>query len=55
MFSRRADEDAEASQKHGLAKMIAGWRLMLRDDREVVAGRTSRRQWWRDRQRLRDR
>jgi hypothetical protein len=32
---------------------MAGWQLMLRDDRDAVAGRASARQWWRDRQRLR--
>jgi hypothetical protein len=54
MFKRRADLDPEASKKHGIAKSIAGWKLMVRDDRDALAGRTSGRRWWRDRQRLRD-
>jgi hypothetical protein len=54
MFLRRADQDPQAARKTGVAKMIAGWRLMLRDDRDALAGRTSRKQWWSDRKRLRD-
>lgn len=54
MFDRRADQDPDASRKTGLAKTLAGWRLMLRDDRDALAGRTSRKRWWSDRKRLRD-
>ena len=54
MFFRRADQDPQAAGKSGLAKMLAGWRLMLRDDRDALAGRTPRKQWWSDRERLRD-
>ena len=54
MFKRRAEQDPDASRKRGLAKSLAGWKLMLRDDHDALAGRTSFREWWRDRQRLRD-
>ena len=54
MFARRADQDPEARRKPGLGKMLAGRRLMLRDDREALTGRTSRRPWSSDRKRLRD-
>lgn len=49
---RRADQDPEARAKTGISKLIAGWRLMLNDDREMLAGRTSRRSWWSARKKL---
>jgi hypothetical protein len=41
MFNKRADQDPEASQKTGLAKFFAGWRLMLKDDGKTLRGETS--------------
>lgn len=52
MFNRRADQDPEASRKTGLAKMVAGWRLMLSDDEKALTGGTSRREWWKRRRSL---
>jgi hypothetical protein len=34
MFKRRADLDPEASKKRGMAKTMAGWKLMLRDEQQ---------------------
>lgn len=53
MFKRRAEHDPDARGKRGMAKSLAGWKPMLRDDQDAFAGRTSFRDWWRDRQRLR--
>ena len=33
MFFRRADRDPQAAGESGLAKLLAGWRLMVHDER----------------------
>lgn len=53
-FRRRADQDPEASQKAGLSKIFAGWKLMLGDDRKLLRGETSRRDFWKRRRDLLD-
>ena len=41
MFKKRADQDPGASQETGLAKMFAGWKLMLKDDSKTLRGEIS--------------
>jgi len=53
MFRRRAEQDPEASQKTGLAKMFAGWKLMLSDDKKALKGETSGKAWAEERSSLR--
>jgi hypothetical protein len=52
MFNRRANLDPEAQQLTGLKKMFAGWRLLLRDDKQALTGDKTRADWTAERKSL---